>query len=520
MKKLLIVIIILSSFELDAQEFIYEVFNTEINSEYAEFGVTYLKDHSVIYTSSKKTDEDLKFGKTRRQKNKQLYLDFYKGDISENGDIVNEMKFLRTTENRIYESDISFSPDYKKIYFTWNNFYNTQKRKDSAEWKTLRLVSADIDSNFELSNIKQLPFNSSKYSVRNPEVSKNGKQLFFASDMPGGFGYFDIYQVEIKEDGTYGNPQNLGKNINTGKDELFPFIDTKSTLYFSSYGHKGRGSFDIFQSDIKNSVYQKAENLPSPINSRFDDFAFVIKNENNRGYFTSNRKSSKGDVDIYAFKKEIEKLTIDLIIEFIDATTKLPLLDVDFKLISELDDSKLNPSAQNLYVLNKNETYILSASKENYEYLETAIKTAKKSIKKLISLIPKKIENPLYEIVRNQKMLKVAPFQFDLDSDEINEEIADELNKVAIILKKNPNLKLNIKSHTDSRAPDDYNLDLSNRRANSIVNFIISKGIDPRRITGKGFGETELLNHCKNGVNCSNLKHTENKRIEFIVIEE
>ncbi|MFA5300351.1 MAG: hypothetical protein WC389_19375, partial [Lutibacter sp.] len=190
------------------------------------------------------------------------------------------------------------------IYFTWNNFYNTVKLKDSAKWKPLYMFKGYINENFEISNITPLPFNSKKYSVRSPMVSKDGKKLYFVSDMPGGFGETDIYVVDIYNGKSFSAPKNLGPTVNTELSELSPYIDENNTLYFASNGHKGKGGLDIFKSEYIDGNFQQAKNLPSPINSKYDDFAFVIDINSNSGYFTSNRVGGKGGVDIYAFKEK------------------------------------------------------------------------------------------------------------------------------------------------------------------------------------------------------------------------
>jgi outer membrane protein OmpA-like peptidoglycan-associated protein len=283
-----------------------EVFNTSINSKYAELGIVKLPNNNVLFSSSKKNETDVNFVKDRRKNNRQLYLDLYEGTITNSGDIIQISKFSNEENNRFFESDITFSKDFKTVIFTWNNFYNTQSRKDSAKWQALHIVKANISENYEIQNVESLHFNSEEYNVRSPHFHPNGKQLFFISDMPGGYGETDIYVVAILPDGTFGEPKNLGPNINTSKAEMFPFIGPDGTLYFSSYGHKGKGSLDIFKSEFKNGLYQQAINLPEPINSKYDDFAFVLINNNDIGYFTSSRPDGLGDVDIYGFRPKVE----------------------------------------------------------------------------------------------------------------------------------------------------------------------------------------------------------------------
>ena len=591
-----------------AQQIKYEVFNTSVNSEYAEIGTIFLDDNTVLFASSQRNaDDDKLFKKDRRKNNRQLHLDLYKGKITPNGDVFLTGKFFKTTNNPFYESDITFTNDFKTVYFTWNNFYNTQSVKDSAKWKTLQIVKADFHETNRISNIQPLPFNNKKYSIRNPKLSFDQKKLFFVSDMPGGFGETDIYMVDIFEDGTYGTPQNLGENVNTKKAELFPFVDQKNNLYFSSTGY-GSNVFNIFKSEYKNATYAKAEKLPSPINSAFDDFAFTLFENGEKGFFTSNRADSKGDVDIYAFytvkpcnqqitgtifnnethqklnnskvvlvhdneiietvflknnqfnfhlkcnefyelkfskegfypteiklhtnnenemnnEKEIQLNPIICEQTFeasvVEANTKKPLQNAFVKIYKYndlIDSLQLQLQTTFSYKLNCNSQYRFVVSLENYTNDVAFIKTSDVNNE----VITKEFileSNPEFVLVKNQKMIKTNPLQFDLDKSDIREDTAEELTKVVDILNKYPNLKLEVKSHTDSRAPDEYNMKISNSRAQSIINFIISKGIASERVSGKGYGETQLLNHCSNGVKCSENEHLINRRTEFIVTE-
>ncbi len=586
----------------------YEIVNTAINSKYAEIGVTYLNDNSFIFASSKKVEGDKSFKKDRRRNNKQLHLELYRAESTENGDVIQLGRFTSDANNKIFESDISFTPDFKTVYFTWNNYYNTKKRKDSARWKTLKIVKATINENFEITNVETLPFSSSKYSIRCPEVSKDGKKLFFVSDMPGGYGETDIYVVDILSNGTYSTPKNLGPAVNTSKAEFFPFVDSNNVLYFSSFGHKGKGRLDIFKSEFKDNRYQKAENLPAPFNSASDDFAFVINSNTDTGFFTSTRKG-KGDADIFAFKpkhkkceqllsgtiinkitsKNIAQVTISLQLnnkvlkseianngrfnfklkcnntykivaqkenfipseieittsskkkhispkiklmpikcvqyvtgKVLDAKTQEPLSAatvVIFKNNAPLDSILLNKNAEFKYELDCKAEYKITASLKDYSKNETYIYTSNipKTVHKKTLLLTPSVE---FVTVKEQKMIKTNPIYFGLDSDKVLLDAAIELDKVVAILKKYPTIKIEIKSHTDSRAPDNYNLKLSNKRAIATINYIVSKGIDPSRVSGKGYGETQLINKCKNGVRCTETEHRMNRRTEFIVIEE
>ncbi|PCH52068.1 MAG: hypothetical protein COC22_04715, partial [Flavobacteriaceae bacterium] len=378
MKQLLYIFFLLFLTSLFSQQHDFEILNTSINSKNAEFGVTYLNENTVVFASSKKNDDDAIFKKNRRKNNRQLHLELYQAVILENGDLFQTKKISSEINNKFFESDISFTSDGKTVYFTFNNFYNTEKRVDSAKWKTLQLMKADLNENLEISNIKRLPFNSDKYSVRSPVLSKNDKQLFFVSDMPNGFGKTDIYVVDILDKNSYSEPRNLGSNINTKESELFPYIAKNNTLYFSSYGHKGKGLLDIFKSSFKNGKYIKTENLPSPFNSKYDDFAFVINEAKNTGYFTSNRKNGKGDVDIYAFRPKEELITCTIVITGLitDIETKKPIKNTLVSLYknSVLQETKIIvKDSKYSFKLNCDENYKIIAEKENYHTIEFEI---------------------------------------------------------------------------------------------------------------------------------------------------
>jgi len=242
MKKVFLILCCFSYLLTNAQNGEIEVINTTVNSKYAELGVTYLNNSTIIFASSKKDNSEKNFSKGRRRTNQHMYLELYKANILENGDLEQLQIYSTEEDNKIFESDISFAPDGKTVYFTWNNFYNTQKRKDSAKWKTLQIIKATkLNETSGIYNIRHLPFNSKEYSIRYPEVSKDGKKLFFVSDMPNGYGGNDIYVVDILENDTYSKPRNLGENINTKQHEFFPFVANDNTLYFSTYGHESIG---------------------------------------------------------------------------------------------------------------------------------------------------------------------------------------------------------------------------------------------------------------------------------------
>ena len=602
MKKILPLLLMLLFNNLYSQEVEYEILNTSINSKFAELGVTYSGNNSVIFASSKKDNSG------RRTNNRQLSLELYQGLIAENGDIIQTDKFSKEINNKFFESDIAFTPDFKTIYFTWNNFYSALKSKDSAKWKTLYMFKASINEKFELSNVTPLPFNSKEYSVRSPRVSKDGKKLYFVSDMPGGFGETDIYVVEINNQGNYGAPKNLGASVNTKLSELFPYTDQNNTLYFSSNGHKGLGGLDIFKSEFKNGNFEQAVSLPSPFNSKYDDFAFVIDNASNSGYFTSDRDGGKGDVDIYAFKEKcLQTITILTLNESNEQRLEKVFVSL-FQNNKLVEKQTISKNTSYKFNVNCKDSYKIVAEKENFETTELSIITDAKynaETTKSLKLTPKEctqllsgtvlddetnlpLSNAIVTIYKgkellgrlnldanatfkykllcgskykitvslkdyhenfsevetsnqrdeslnltlklessvefvsdhDQKMIKTKTINFDLNQSSIRLDAAIELNKVIAILRKYPSLKIEIKSHTDSRASADYNMKLTNDRAKKVIAYIVANGIDQGRVSGRGYGETQLVNNCAKGVKCTEAEHQMNRRTEFIIREE
>ncbi|MDP2069092.1 MAG: hypothetical protein Q8K04_09005 [Lutibacter sp.] len=453
MKKVLQLLLFLIFNFLAAQEGTYEILNTSINSKFAELGVTYSSNNSVIFASSKKDNGG------KRATNRQLYLELYHGMITDNGDIIQTNKFSSEINNKFFESDIAFTPDFKTIYFTWNNFYNTQTRKDSAKWKTLYMFKASVNQNFEISNVTPLTFNSKEYSVRSPAVSADGKKLYFVSDMPGGYGELDIYVVDINNEGNYGVPKNLGPIVNTKQTELFPYIDQNNTLYFSSNGYKGLGGLDIFKSEFINGNFQQAVNLPPPFNSKYDDFALVI-DATNSGYFTSNRAGGKGDVDIYAFK---EKCIQTINILTLNDANDQPLDQVQvFLFLNNQLVEKQTVSKGSGYKFNINckETYKIIAEKENYKTAELTIATDDKNkteitktlkltsieCKQLLSgnILDGKTNLPLDQVqvsffqnnklVEKQSISKGSNFKFNINCKETYKLVAEKFTYVTVEL--------------------------------------------------------------------------------------
>jgi outer membrane protein OmpA-like peptidoglycan-associated protein len=345
--------------------------------------------------------------------------------------------------------------------------------------------------------------------------------------MPGGFGSTDIYKVAIKSDASYGDPVNLGKNINTEGKEMFPFVDADNNLYFASNGHIGLGGLDVFKSEISSNSLSEVENLGAPINSEKDDFSFSLNRVKRIGFFSSNRDGGKGDDDLYSFvirKKEVicnqlvEGVITDVFTSNILPGSKVVLYQNNIK----KDSLIVGVDAKYQFKIKCNTAYKVVASQLYYDNGFKAF-TSPKINGRTIQNIGLNLKAD-FQYSNGQIVVKINPIYFNYNKSNIRGDASIELNKVVAIMQKYPSLIIRSGSHTDARGRGVYNEALSDRRAKSTVEYIISKGINPARISGKGFGESELVNDCvdndkhTNRVKCTKEEHQLNRRTEFVVV--
>jgi len=490
------------------------------NSEYSDFAAAYY-EKGLIFASDRDTGN---FARYRHTWNASDFLDLYKV----NADSVSKDKVLKIegeVNTRLHESTSVVAKDGKTMYFTRNNFLDGRKKKDEEGIIRLKIYSAEkVDGAW--TNIVELPFNSDAYSVAHPMLSPDGKKLYFVSDMPGSLGESDIFVTDIIGDGTYGPIKNLGNNINTIARETFPYISQEGVLYFSSDGHQGLGGLDVFATKIAYNDYsQPVVNVGEPVNTPKDDFSYIFDSGAKTGYFASNRDGGMGGDDIYGFV-ENEPLVLDCIQEVTgtvrDRISNEVLAGATVKIIDEENNeisSTITDSDGNyILMLDCSKGNFVRASRDGYvpaeEYLP--ISDGKPRIVDFYlerDLVTGGFGDDL------AKLLQLSTIYFDLNKFNIRPDAEIEIQKVIVAMEKYPSLKIKVNSHTDSRGVDAYNLWLSRKRAESTVNYMISKGISADRLESEGFGETRLVNDCANGVRCSEEQHQLNRRSEFIIFE-
>lgn len=493
----------------------YSVKNLEaINSNLTEYSPTY-SNGKLFFVSNRDTEKRYKGTGTP-------FTDIY--EIKTKGAIVdqNSLKILPDNINQeeVNEGSITFSKDGMFMIFAKGNDGKSSGRNNvdlyysryrSNKWQTPRLLN----------------INNSKSWDSTPFLSVDGKTLYFASNRSNGYGGTDIYKANLNKRGRWINLQNLGPEINTPGNEMYPYVSEDGKLYFASDYHLGFGGLDIMIATRKGGKIS-IENPGKPLNSEGDDFGIYFFNQT-KGFFTSNRIGGKGDDDIYTFvnndpelkivnykltgntltpENENSYLTLD------NSTVKLT--DRDNNIIEETftgNDGSFS------FIVYPEEEYYLVGEKENYfnsrVEFNTLGKTADKAkLKDFVTNISFEKNLILEKIILN-KSIVLENIYYDLDKADIRNDAALELNKLVRILIDNPKISIELSSHTDDRATVEYNLDLSQRRAQSAVNYIISKGINKNRLIAKGYGESELI--IKNA--SSEEEHQINRRTEFKVIK-
>ena len=478
---------------------------TDLNSKFSDFG-GFMIGKDFYFTSARNT--------TRKTYdwNDEPFLDLYKaGQVGESA--IKNAKLLNGEVNTKYhEANAVVTQDGKRMYFDRNDFNDGDYEKNEEGINQINLYYAE-NVNDEWKDVQLAPFNSSEFSTGHPALSPDGKTLYFSSDRPGGMGMSDIYQVSILADGTFGNPMPVTGSLNTEGTDAFPYVDSNGTMYFASNGHLGLGGLDVFYSEAKGNGFGKVKNMGNVVNSMDDDFAFIFDGTTQEGFVSSNRKGGKGSDDIYRVKQLEPLCEATATVTVVDANTKEPISGarVDFY------DMMENKVGTQTTVSNGTATfdtacdvaYTAQAVMKDYESASMDVPAGNdENVRVTIEL------KPIEEIIVEDKIV-LNPIYFDYDKHNIKPQAAFELDKVVAIMQKYPTMIVRADSHTDSRASDKYNLSLSNRRAQSTVQYLISKGIPSNRISGVGRGEASPIYNCGDG--CTDAQHAKNRRSEFTI---
>ncbi len=662
----------------------YTVKNVRVNTDFSDFGTAFYGDNQIVFAAPKEG-----FTFNREEYNSQPFLDLYIGEVTDDGQLIHKQKMPGDINTKFHEGMVSFSKDGKTVYFSANGKIKKVKKGKkgkSDEVKTkatinIQLFKATIDEEGNWGSLEMLPFNSDDFSTGHPVLNRDDTKLYFVSDRPGSIGKTDIYVVDVYSDGTYGEPMNLGPDINTPEREMFPFIGEDNVLYFSSDGYPGYGELDVYASKIFDNTVSQPMNLEEPVNSPMDDFAYIIDDTKNKGYFSSNREGGRGDDDIYSFtasppiniecQQEITGVVRNIDTQELIPNVKIMLFDeqgqklktfmskesdasfsfdqscnttykikgyLEGYLIGELDittvnDLKAEPleivfhmevdpsrtvdaiaSTEEKQLPSEENAVPAESSKENSPTIMETLVAEQATVAEQAAPVAEEMTSDTEEVIQptvpisdeskvadrgestealaveatsfeednvkvsdaegkdansgqeayesgepiafaeeeeeadgasgtdgsaiaattfeqdrvrtgdadhngvdinEQNGFNINTIYFDFDKYAIREDARIELDKLLIWLRENPDMKIEVNAHTDIRGTEKYNQKLSDNRANQTVSYLTDRGIDPMRISGKGFGESQVAERCTQARPCNGLQHQLNRRSEF-----
>ena len=474
-----------------------------INSDKSEFGAV-LTNENILYFASARNTSRKTYGW-----NEEPFLDLYQSVQNSDGTFA-EATTVSEINTKWHDGPATVTADGKTMYFSSESFLEKDFVKDKAnKAKQGQVYIYKASKNGDKwANVTPLPFNARDYSSSNPSVSADGKTLYFTSNMPGSMGGNDIWKVSINDDGTYGSPENLGNRINTEGNESFPFITEDNRLFFASDARKGFGGLDVFMADLANGG--EVQNVGEPVNSTKDDFAFTLNMTKNTGFFSSNRD---GNDNIYQATPVCGVQAITTVKDAVSgrllANAKVAILDDKGNVI----ETKTTASnGQVSYDVDCNKAYTVQVSIDGYEGNTFPVAASKGGTVNIAADL-----QPIQTIV-TPEAITLQQIYFEFDKSNITREGAFELDKLVQVMKQNPQMVIMVKGHTDNRGSDQYNMNLSDRRARSAVQYVVSRGVERARISGKGYGESEPKVAC--GEACTEEQHAQNRRNEFLIVKE
>jgi outer membrane protein OmpA-like peptidoglycan-associated protein/tetratricopeptide (TPR) repeat protein len=573
----------------------------DFNSKQSDFSP--IVNNGVMYfASSREINPAIK---RRTARNNAPFLNVFRAEKSDEK-FVNPKLFTSHFKTMYHDGPICFNRTGTEIFITRNRHHSFFYRKDKKGFNRLYIVQATRLPNGSWSPPSELPFNSKEYSCGHPFLSGDGKRLYFTSDRPDGYGGTDIFYVDRNGNG-WGNPVNMGNEINTEGDEMFPSADENGHFYFASNGHLGLGGLDIFVAQMIDGKYQ-VKNIGFPINSMKDDFSFFLQPDSIHGFFASNRPGGSGDDDIYKFQltspvvfkeppktykgivlnKETGETIPGAIIGILDSigtytgevtankTGLFQLPDTLSGIYTAMAAIKFfYPYEKTIHLKNIQDTIVLAISpKPEYGIigkitppgsntpipgveirayspsLETdtfytnsngifKVRLEPYSDYKIIfhkrNFFPQRLTystnglKPGYVNINNgvpipmgavkRGIIAGVSVSFNLDQLNRAPEAVNGLEDLTFFLKENPNIKIEIGCHTDSRGEAEDNLKLSQKRADILKEYLIENGITPSQMESKGYGETRLKNNCADGIPCTEQQHRENERTEITILD-
>jgi peptidoglycan-associated lipoprotein len=491
-----------------------------LNNEVSNYSPAWYGD-GVVFTSERTSDPKPKIAEWTHHP----YTDLYEAVLDGDSVRVAPKQLNGTIDGLYHEGPVVFTQDQKIVYFTRSNYVKRKRGKSDDYVNNLKLFQAENRSGMWM-DITELPFNSDDFSCGHPALSKDEQELYFVSDRPGGFGGTDIWKARKTATG-WGSPENLGKSINTAGNEMFPWMGDGEVLYFASDGWPGLGGLDVFRFSMQAAMnqpesgghtpisVQEPVNMKYPLNSPRDDFGYIADAENKTGYFSSNRNRIEGIDDIFYFATVpvVLQLEGDVVTVKGQRPVRDALVELRFKSGQAIIAVKTDGNGHFSFPLEQSMGYSIHAARENMfgksDTLSTFGQRRSRTYYVLLQLDSLEIGKPI--VLKN--------IYYDFDKWDIRPDAEPDLNHLISVMMDNPGIYVELGSHTDCRGSDKYNAKLSQKRAQSAVDFIVAHGIAKERIYAKGYGEKVPVNSCIDGVKCEEPEHQENRRTEFKVVK-
>lgn len=483
----------------------HEVKNVQpLNSKYDDFSPIFSRKNynEIIFTSSREGT----IGNGQDGWTGEAFSDLFEAKVDKNGKWSTPTSFKEPLNSKYNDGSASLNAKYTTMFFTRCD-YDKNKIKGCQVYTTKKK-----GNNWDEPIL--VPFAEDTFTVGHPWISDDEQTLYFASNMPGGLGGRDIWMASYeKKSRSWGKPVNLGPQVNTAGDELFPTLRNDSTLYFSSNGHVGMGGLDMFEAKKTGSKWGGVANLKFPLNSSGDDFGIIFRGKQEKGFFSSTREGGKGGSDIYEFSVPPVLFTLGGIVYDFESKqpvegAKVSMVDQDGMTFEAVTD-KMGAYYFDNTKFKEDNTYQINVTATNY-LGDKGTETTKGE-----TVSSDHTKDFFIKPVRVERAIRLPEILYDLGSATLRPESKDSLAGLITTLRDNPNITIELMSHTDSRGSAKSNIELSQARAQSVVNYLIEQKIDPSRLAAKGYGETRLLNKCKDGVKCSEEEHQRNRRTEF-----
>jgi outer membrane protein OmpA-like peptidoglycan-associated protein len=634
---------ILLSIQIFAQTTVTVAPEMAINSAFQEYSPAFYENGLVFISSNPAVAKEKEADEITGKSTTSIFF----ARRGQDGKLQLPTPFAEALTSQYYDGPLTFSARNEEVFFTRNNIRNGKPYPAKDGKVKLKIYSA-TKKNYQWTNIKELPFNSDEFDTAHPTISVDGKRLYFASNRAEGFGGMDLW-VSFRQGETWGKPINLGRSVNTPKNEFFPFIHADETLFFASDGHGGSGGLDLFHTQKTEMGWEKPTNLGEQVNSDKDDFGLIVDEDMKNGYFSSNRAGGKGDDDIYSFSapkglltKEAPKLnvpTIDVTVssQDIDSRQVIPNMNVSYTNMADVNNAAIltdetgniigfKTDVGNEYSLEDAQTHETKAKMGvsgaqvlklpagrylfRFEHPDFKPKYVVKTIfqgdrivmaqpekrvdekavaavdktasatnnKKELPANPKKesptrtntgtkpnptnvagntadkkkpanasnsipnAANPnnipinpnsnnkipnnaanevknVSDMLKTGSVIRLNNLYYHFNDAQFRPDATPTLKLLVDLMKKYPEMEIELASHTDSRGTDVYNLQLSRQRAEHLTQYLLAYGIDSQRVKPVGYGESRLKNRCGDGVDCSEKEHQLNRRTEVRILK-